>query len=51
MKDSDDSDVELDLCHIQTSNSSISLGYLDEVDQVQSGSAGKNKESSSCLLS
>lgn len=46
----DENDV-LDKCNIQTSNSSISFGYLNEVDDLQSKSSGKKKESSSCLIS
>ncbi|KAK9894580.1 hypothetical protein P389DRAFT_98448 [Cystobasidium minutum MCA 4210] len=42
-------DAQLDICHIQTSNSGISIGYLNEVDSTLSKGKGK-KESSSCTI-
>lgn len=50
-KSLDEEGMELDKCNIQTSNSSINLGYLDEVNKVDSDASGKKKESSSCLIS
>lgn len=49
-KNTNDEDDELDTCHIQTTNNSINLGYLNEVDQAQSVANGKKKEASSCLI-
>lgn len=43
-------DAQLDVCHIVTSNSPISLAYLNEVDNSQAGGKGK-KPSSGCIVS